>query len=624
MSETPRFPYTPPGNKLGRQFREDWKQNLKDIEHDIKLLNRSQLDALEAAEYAQGRGDYANEKGQYADVQGSFAKDQGEYANSEASNLETLKNDVTQATQDATSAANNANTEASNLETLKGEASQATQAAHNAASNADVKAQYASEQGDYAKDQGARAEDAADEVAGIVGDIVKSVNGQKGEVILEAEDVGAETVQGAQTKADKAKQNSKEYTDQKADALDERINDIEQQYSKSVGYGVRWNYVSDTYERIGKARGLNPSDFDNIYPWSAIRRCVVDDSGNVVAYHGEPGYVEDGSAGQVMVEYPDHYFKRIVNHPYIEFWINGEYAAGFELQKTFKRGNQTTDKIYLGAFDGSIFDVSAGEYLYNDEQIADFTAGSGDLLSSIAGVKPASGDTQQLTIGNARNIANNRGVNWGQLDFDTHSMVQNLLLIEYANFNSQAEIGNGVVSKASGTGNESELTGATSFLGNASGMAPGSNGQVPISYRGLENFWGNIYKWMDGLNIKDKVAFFNTTGIDFESDKFDGHYEHVGFEMYQGDSSTYPIMVGSSESLHHGFLGTEGGGTSSSYLTDRLYIQNMGRRVARVGGYWVHGLNAGAFILDLNTSSAYRNRNIGARLLCAKVPLKST
>src|SRR5699024_6192623 len=171
-------------------------------------------------------------------------------------------------------------------------------------------------------------------------------------------------------------------------------------------------------------------------------------------------------------------------------------------------------------------------------------------------------------------------------------------------------------------GNESEITGATSFLGNKSGMAPGTNGHAPISYRGLENFWGNIYKWMDGLNLKDKVAYYNTTGMDFQSDKFDGHYEHVGFEMYQGDDNPYVKMIGSSERVHHAFLGTEGGANSNSYLADRIYT-STGNRVALVGGYWFNGVNAGAFVLRLYYSSAVRYRTVGARLLCAKTPLKS-
>ena len=37
-------------------------------------------------------------------------------------------------------------------------------------------------------------------------------------------------------------------------------------------------------------------------------------------------------------------------------------------------------------------------------------------------------------------------------------------------------------------------------LGNASGTASNANGIQFVTYRGEENFWGNIWWWVDGLN----------------------------------------------------------------------------------------------------------------------------
>ena len=51
--------------------------------------------------------------------------------------------------------------------------------------------------------------------------------------------------------------------------------------------------------------------------------------------------------------------------------------------------------------------------------VADFTAGTGDKLSSIAGAKPCSGLTQDLTLPNARILAHNRGSGWELQDFLT-------------------------------------------------------------------------------------------------------------------------------------------------------------------------------------------------------------
>ena len=45
-----------------------------------------------------------------------------------------------------------------------------------------------------------------------------------------------------------------------------------------------------------------------------------------------------------------------------------------------------------------------------------------------------------------------------------------------------------------------ENTGATITLGNASGSVVNANGIQIVSYRGEENFWGNIWWWIDGIN----------------------------------------------------------------------------------------------------------------------------
>ena len=77
-----------------------------------------------------------------------------------------------------------------------------------------------------------------------------------------------------------------------------------------------------------------------------------------------------------------------------------------------------------------------------------------------------------------------------------------MFAIEYGTFDTQTAIGLGVVNKVDdGTSNMSEPTGATFAIGNGSGMAVGTNGLVSVIYRGQENFWGNIWKWEDGINI---------------------------------------------------------------------------------------------------------------------------
>ena len=74
-------------------------------------------------------------------------------------------------------------------------------------------------------------------------------------------------------------------------------------------YGLEWNKTTDSYTRLNDAEGKARSYFDNVYPWAGIRRCMLTDSGQIVAYYGEAGFVEDGSTGQVMVRIPKFYYR---------------------------------------------------------------------------------------------------------------------------------------------------------------------------------------------------------------------------------------------------------------------------------------------------------------------------
>ena len=257
--------------------------------------------------------------------------------------------------------------------------------------------------------------------------------------------------------------------------------------------------------------------------------------------------------------------------------------------------------------------TGAGGYVTGDAQVADFTATTGDKLSSVAGVKPCSGLTQDLTLPMSRILAKNRGTKWEQEFFNAVSAIQMLLTVEYASLNSQSAIGQGVVNLPNGTKNESVVTGATSSLGNKSGRVVGTNGQVSVSYRGVENFWGNIYKWVDGLNIQNGFAFISNINGNFVSDTFTGQYIKVGELAHTTGYMSKALL---SYNFDHGYLPAEVLGTTSSKYAD-YYVQNdVGAFVARLGGRWLDGESAGAFFWALDFGSSFHYLDIGARLCC--------
>lgn len=257
--------------------------------------------------------------------------------------------------------------------------------------------------------------------------------------------------------------------------------------------------------------------------------------------------------------------------------------------------------------------TGAGGYIGLDAQIADFTAITGDKLCSIAGVKPCSGKTQALHIANSRKLANNRGSAWQQQYFNAVSMIQMLMTVEYASFNSQSFIGKGVSELPDTPNNEnnSVLTGATMSLGNLSGRATGTNGLVSVSYRGIENFWGNIYKWVDGLNINNSRSFISQVNGAFISDVFVNNYSDVNQNPI---INGYMSKTGLNANFDYGYLPSEATGTSNSKYSDYLYQIAVGAFVGQLGGYWGNGVNAGAFFWSLDYGSGNYARYVGARL----------
>ena len=401
-------------------------------------------------------------------------------------------------------------------------------------------------------------------------------------------------------------------------------------YEEADVYGVEVDFANRRVTRIAGNENLSAgADFDNLKPWQR-KRCNLADDGTVNAYRGDSGYKEDGSNGMVMVEQPIFYVKTVpiktkpatsgkgVEVVKARYYISPTPKVGFKAPEVFKDEHGILqDKIYLSAFEGSIYDTSASAFLLNDEQVADF---AGDKLCSIAGAKPASGITQNLTRGNVRKLCNNRGAGWRSHDILALSVTQWLIMVEYGSMNTQNTIGRGVCDLTDdGKTNMAYATGATSSLGNGSGNAEGGvNGKCSVSYRGEENLWGNIWTWLDGINILAKGlndAYIRQIGQAMADDTTTG-YENFGTHL--SHSNGYQSAVGYSEEYPELFLPTACAGSESSPTNGDHYWQNKdysGFLIAALGGRWNGGSYCGAWCLGVDIASSTRDRGIGGRLL---------
>ena len=416
--------------------------------------------------------------------------------------------------------------------------------------------------------------------------------------------------------------------------LQKQIADLEAfiGYSADDIYGVEVDFVNKRFTRLSGAANRTPgAGFDSINAFGGRKRCNVADDGTVTAYYGDSGYTTTGknAAGtpvQVMVEQPKFYYKVVpmvlekgVKGTKIRkarYYVSDTLKPGFKVHPAFVDNGVVNPYIYLAAFEGALFDTSANAYILDNAQVADFAA---DKLSSIAGTKPAGGDTQNLTRANVRLLAQKRGKGWEQAYAATAAASQLLMLIEYASFDMQKAIGNGNTNQTSSAANI-QYTGATVSLGNASGAVTNANGIQIVSYRGEENFWGNIWTWVDGMNEENpdpfeegQVGTLYVADHGFADNSKASPYKNTGIHPIQG--SGYVSAFGYSEEFDWLFIAVEYSGNSTLPVGDYAWNQNPGWRVAILGGCCDNGASAGAFYWNLHNAASYRAWSIGGRLV---------
>ena len=445
-------------------------------------------------------------------------------------------------------------------------------------------------------------------------------------------------------------------------------------------YGIKRLITDNTlpnWTRIADAEGLTASatkngtevanDFDNLYPWSHMRRCNVDAAtGQVLAYYGETGYKADGTNGEVMVKIPEFWWKR--ERLPDEFGNVYEYIY---IADYARAGYIKSEEFFVGA------------YLLSTEETEESTI----VAHSRSGVVPR----YSTTKANFRTYAKALGSRWQLMDYH-YFLLQMLYLVEYAHYNSQSMLGNGIVAMSTATsllaenntnriivstnvgtglwvgkticigtdasfnssvaadreitsiedysdgsitgkaihfsgdpvnivvGNviwgSAQKTGGNDELGNASGSL-NNNSYHPVNYRGIEDVFGHMWQHIDGLNIKDYVAYICKDPDNYTNDKFDAPYEKIGY-VNANTTDSYIKKLGLDEKYPEVALPVEVAGSSSTGACDSYWCSE-GNRIAYVGGYFnTHWTKAGFFAWNCNSPSSNTNWNYGARLLMTR------
>lgn len=415
-------------------------------------------------------------------------------------------------------------------------------------------------------------------------------------------------------------------------------------YTARDAVGIEIDYDNKTVRRTQEASGKTMgADFDSYIMYGGRMRCNVSDNGTINAFYGDNNYTEDGSNGQVMIYQPKFYYQRVpleitankVGKIITRDSIMVSYTpqSGFKLHPLFKDANgEELDYVLLSAYEGGLYDVSAGTYSTTTSTGVDF---NNDKMTSIAGTKPITGSSG-LTFQRAEQLAKNRGTGWHIFTIEAESASQMLEVVEFGSLNGQEALGSGISSLAAGENNIAALSGATASLGNASGIAVSTtleaNGSTSIttdsnksaiSYRGLENPWGNVWQMLGGILIYGNVT--SNGGVPYICKNFNyGYtamtedYESAGFSL--PNNSGWISALGYGERKYDWLLMPAAADNANSALPigdNGWFDSNMnGLRMVVQGGGWSFEQSDGPFYYGCDKQpidSTYKS--YGARLL---------
>lgn len=422
-------------------------------------------------------------------------------------------------------------------------------------------------------------------------------------------------------------------------------------FSGSASAGTRVGAAKDFVFTPGTDTSAGQNSFDAVYPWAGMRRCCctlnADGTVKVNAYKGQPGYIEDGTNGEVLVEIPLFYVSGMLD---VAPSISMSMLPGYRTPRKFLNADGSLkQKCYVRAFPGSI--------------------GTDSKLHSIAGAVPTGGQNITQFLNSARKWGDTYSVGTSA-DFE---VLAYLMIVVYGTRHAQSKI-NGcvslyganiavaaatdnaasvVVAKSAGiepgmvisigTGDENEtiakrriVTSVETIDGDATNVkvnfdgdpvttttdhkvwrimqstgtansviatcgSPVSNtdGRHSFVFYGVENpLYGNQWRFECDWKLVDGVPYWCDDPTKYSWTSNDGY---IALDTMAMPDEGWATALQQDDRAPSVQITKSVGGGSGTYLADYFWINKSGIRVARRGGSSDSGGYAGPFYLYLSS-----------------------
>jgi hypothetical protein len=403
-------------------------------------------------------------------------------------------------------------------------------------------------------------------------------------------------------------------------------------------YGIEWNTTISTTPRT---RVGNMAFHRSLPIQARMRGCLLTDAGKVVEYLSPANwsaYTRDGSRGQVMVELPAHYRKFETVGTVRRAWVSDYPLPGYH----------RVPLMYISAYEATM-ERSTGKLCSIANMGIDFRGGNNQAdwdgtYRTVLG-RPVTNKSRTAFRAAAR--LRGAGTQWNCLDYNAYKSLYWLYQVEYANGNCQAAFNaakdnNGYTQGGMGNGvttlTNAEWTtlngrypfvpcGTTDSLGNASGEVAyevmNADGGVvktimAARYRGVENPFGHIWKWTDGVNVEVKTEADGGTSKLYVATN-PGDYVDNGYTNYQlrglearAEGYTKELVFGEQGEP----VAAAVGAGSTTYWCDYHYtnVASSSLRGLLFGGGADYGANAGFSSAASSCVPSAAGANVGSRL----------
>jgi len=294
---------------------------------------------------------------------------------------------------------------------------------------------------------------------------------------------------------------------------------------------------------------------------------------------GTAADITSGADGDVMIVFPRRDLRIWQDNGYLYVSMTGVLGKANYNHYAHKYKGNDCDWFALGRYKG-----------YYD----------GSKLRSLSGKTP----TASQTIGTFRTYAQAGGTGYEQSAFFQLTYRQAMYMLKYLGQNAQNAVGRGFVDGNSAA----HITGGTNALGMDYGE---TTGKVQCSLFGVEDFWGSINEYIDGIysnssrqlsaadgNYNDTGSGYNTISSATASSNWDGY-------------PRYP--VGTSEGGFAPLVSNTNKGSGSTYFCDGASVN--ADRLAFFGGNWSDASAAGVFTLNVSRSASISSATVSSRLM---------